>query len=365
MMSYELYRASDLPVLQNRTFNDPQMARASARADLVLVQDADSGLIYNQAFDPAKLVYDSNYQNEQAHSVPFKQHLDVVETILARHFTGKSLIEVGCGKGFFLEMLRDKGYAVTGVDPAYEGDNPAVIKDTFNPALGVSADGVILRHVLEHIPDPMAFLAEIAAANHGGQIYIEVPCFDWILEHRAWFDLFYEHVNYFRLEDLRQMFSNVQESGYLFNGQFLYVIANLSSLRTPRAEGRERVSMPVGFDASLQRALDVIKAAPHKGVAIWGGASKGVIFSLFLQRMGIEVDYVVDINPLKQGQYLPLSGLRVSSPEEAMSRWPKGTHLFVMNSNYLDEIKRMTGDECVYHAVDDAVFHSQIEAANK
>ncbi|MFJ3484449.1 class I SAM-dependent methyltransferase [Pseudomonas sp. NPDC090202] len=363
-MLHELYRATDLPVLQNRTFADAQQARQSGRADLVLVQDATTGLIYNQAFDPAKLVYDRHYQNEQAHSAPFKQHLEVVEGILARHFKGKTLIEVGCGKGYFLEMLSDKGYAVTGVDPAYEGDNPAVIKDYFRPGIGISADGVILRHVLEHIPDPVAFLAEIAAANHGGQIYIEVPCFDWILEHRAWFDLFYEHVNYFRLDDLRQMFANIHESGYLFNGQFLYVVANLASLRQPDAEQIRPVQIPADFDGSLTRALDVIKSAPQNGVAVWGGASKGVIFSLFLQRMGIEVDYVIDINPLKQGQFLPLSGLRVSSPEEAMSRWPKGTHLFVMNSNYLDEIKRMTAGECVYHAVDDAVFHSRIEAAN-
>ncbi|MDD1965675.1 class I SAM-dependent methyltransferase [Pseudomonas putida] len=364
-MVRELYRATDLPVLQNRTFAEPHSARQSGRADLVLVQDEETGLIYNQAFDPAKLIYDSNYQNEQAHSALFKQHLEVVEGILARHFTGKVLVEVGCGKGYFLEMLAGRGYDIRGVDPAYEGDNPAVIKDTFNPRLGIRADGVVLRHVLEHIPDPMAFLAQIAAANHGGQIYIEVPCFDWILEHRAWFDLFYEHVNYFRLEDLRQMFGNVQESGYLFNGQFLYVVANLASLRRPVANATTAVSMPAAFDSSLNRAIEVIKAAPHKGVAVWGGASKGVIFSLFLQRMGIEVDYVVDINPQKQGQFLPLSGLRVSSPEEAMSSWPAGTHLFVMNSNYLEEIKRMTGGACVYHAVDDAVFHSQIEAANQ
>jgi SAM-dependent methyltransferase len=365
MMSRELYRATDLPVLQNRTFAEPQQARQSGRADLVLVQDAQTGLIYNQAFDPAKLVYDSNYQNEQAHSLPFKQHLEVVEGILARHFTAKTLVEVGCGKGYFLEMLSARGYAVRGVDPAYEGDNPAVIKDTFNPRLGIRADGLILRHVLEHIPDPLAFLGEIAEANGGGQIYIEVPCFDWIVQHHAWFDLFYEHVNYFRLEDLRQMFANVQESGYLFNGQFIYIVANLASLRRPQATEVSAVNIPATFDGSLTRAIEVIKSAPHKGVAVWGGASKGVIFSLFLQRMGVEVDYVVDINPQKQGQYLPLSGLRVSSPEEAMGNWPEGTHLFVMNSNYLEEIKRMTANACVYHAVDDAVFHSQIEAANQ
>jgi hypothetical protein len=61
-----------------------------------------------------------------------------------------------------------------------------------------------------------------------------------------------------------------------------------------------------------------------------------------MQRAGIAVDCVVDINPAKQGMYLPATGLRVSSPEEMMARVPVGTDVFVMNGNYLPEIKAMT-----------------------
>ena len=68
------------------------------------------------------------------------------------------------------------------------------------------------------------------------------------------------------------------------------------------------------------------------------------------------VDRVVDINPTKQGRYFPLSGVRVSSPQEAMDTLPEGANLFVMNSNYFEEIKRMTGGRYVYHAVDSASF---------
>ena len=46
----------------------------------------------------------------------------------------------------------------------------------------------------------------------------------------------------------------------------------------------------------------------------------------------------------------------MSSPQEAMDALPEGAHLFVMNSNYLEEIKRMTGGRYVYHAVDSASF---------
>jgi SAM-dependent methyltransferase len=355
-MKHELYRVADLPVLQNRTFVDADSARASASADMVLVQDELSGLIFNQAFDADKLSYDADYQNEQAHSGQFQKHLSDVEGIIARHFKGQELIEVGCGKGYFLELLKGLGYAITGIDPAYEGSNADVIKAPFTRGLGLAADAIVLRHVLEHIQDPVSFLAEMAEANQGGQIYIEVPCFDWILAHRAWFDLFYEHVNYFRLDDLRRMFGTVHEAGHLFGGQYLYIVADLSTLRQTPEQPVPRQDLPENFTSSLERAVQIIMANPKQGSAIWGASSKGVIYSLFLQRAGVAVDRVVDINPAKQGRYLPLSGARVSSPQEAMDALPEGANLFVMNSNYLEEIKRMTGGRYVYHAVDSASF---------
>lgn len=354
-MTRELYRANGLPVLQNRTFASAGQARACGQADIVLVQDEHSGLIFNQAFDASKLVYDADYQNEQAHSAQFQKHLDDVEGILSSHFAGQQLIEVGCGKGYFLEKLRGLGYAITGIDPSYEGDNPDVIKAPFTRELGLSADGIVLRHVLEHMADPRLFLKEMAAANQGGKIYIEVPCFEWIIEHRAWFDVFYEHVNYFRLDDLRRLFGTVHEAGHLFGGQYLYIVADLASLREPPA-APALVQLPSDFTASLERAVHIIQAAPDQGVAIWGASSKGVIFSLFLQRAGVTLDHIVDINPAKQGRYLPLSGLRVSSPQEALETLPEGAHLLVMNSNYLKEIKRMTNERFVYHAVDSTSF---------
>ena len=154
------------------------------------------------------------------------RHLEDVAAIVRRYFHGRSLVEVGCGKGHFLEQLQRTGYQVIGIDPAYQGANPSVIKAQFESGLGLAAEGVILRHVLEHIADPIKFLADIAKANGGkGTVYIEVPCFDWICHHRAWFDIFYEHVNYFRAGDFYRMFGTVHETGHLFGSQYLYVVA--------------------------------------------------------------------------------------------------------------------------------------------
>ncbi len=341
-----------LPVLQNRTFASAVEARASRTGDVVLVQDEDTGLIFNSAFDASLLRYDRDYQNEQACSTVFQRHLDDVAAIVQRHLHGRRLIEVGCGKGYFLEHLRAIGFDITGIDPAYEGADDRVIRAPFEPGLGLSADGIVLRHVLEHIPDPFRFLSDIARANGGtGTIYIEVPCFDWIRERRAWFDVFYEHVNYFRPADLRRMFGRIHEQGHVFGGQYLYVVAELASLVRP-VDTAGAVVMPSDFLAGVERALAVIRNSGGRRNAIWGGASKGVVFSLYLQRVGIALDEVIDINPAKQGRYLACTGLRVSAPAEAVGRLTPGDNVFVMNSNYLDEIAALSGGRLNYLTVD-------------
>ena len=68
--------------------------------------------------------------------------------------------------------------------------------------------------------------------------------------------------------------------------------------------------------------------------------------------MGHEAVIVVDINPAKQGRYLPLTGIRVSSPEEAMEKLPRGSKIYVMNSNYLEEIRVITSNKYEYVGVD-------------
>jgi effector-binding domain-containing protein len=64
------------------------------------------------------------------------------------------------------------------------------------------------------------------------------------------------------------------------------------------------------------------------------------------------IDIVIDINPAKQGKYLPASGLQVKSPEVALKMLPHGSTIFVMNSNYLPEIKQMSNNLFNYVSVD-------------
>lgn len=343
-----LYEGLDFPIFQNRMYDSPEAARACPRGDIRLVQDGSSGLIYNAAFRSELMTYDEDYQNEQAHSPSFKSHLEEVAVIVERRLGCTGLVEVGCGKAYFLELLQSRGCTVTGFDPTYEGRNPAVQKHYFGEDVAVSARGLILRHVLEHVEDPAVFLGGLRDANGGGLIYIEVPCLDWILRKRAWFDIFYEHVNYFRLDDFRRLFGQVEEIGHLFGGQYLYVVADLASLREPAFNRADRVEFPPDF---LPTAAFGTSESPAPR-AVWGAASKGVIYSMLRERSGAPVDVLIDINPAKCGKFVPATGLQVMSSGEGLAVLDPGADILVMNPNYLDEIRDMTGTRFNLIAVD-------------
>ncbi len=342
----QLYCAKHLPVFQNRMFRTEEAATNCSRGDVVLVQDPRTGLVYNCAFQPELMQYDTDYQNEQAGSAIFRSHLNEMTRVVERHLRSGRIVEIGCGKGYFLEHLLASGLDVIGFDPAYEGTNPRVYRGHFRRS-AERAEGLVLRHVLEHIPRPEAFLAELRAANGGGGIVlIEVPCLDWICRRRAWFDIFYEHVNYFRLDDFRRLFGCVLEAGHVFGGQYLYVVADLASLRESTDGTTATFRFPGDFTTSIERNAELIRSrrAAGRTSIVWGGASKGVIFSLFMHRAGARIDVVVDISPAKQGLYLPATGLRVQSPDEMLRRAEPSSDIYVMNSNYLPEIRQMTHD---------------------
>jgi hypothetical protein len=218
--------------------------------------------------------YDAAYQIDQGHSPFFRSRLEQVATIVERNLGTDGLVEVGCGKAYFLELLQSRGCSITGFDTTYEGENPAVQRRIFGDGVTVSARGIVLRHVLEHVQDPVGFLDGLREANGGGLIYIEVPNFDWVLRARAWFDIFYEHVNYFRLEDFSKMFGRVVQGGQLFGGQYLYVVGDLATLRPPVSNPADRVDFPEDFLATATLAPSNRAGGSS---AVWGASAEGVI----------------------------------------------------------------------------------------
>ena len=116
-----------------------QAARDMRRSgDVVLVQSLQTGLVFNHAFRP-ELMRLRRRLPERAGPEPC---VPAAPAGRGRHrrppLQGRSLIEVGCGKGLFLEQLRAAGFDITGLDPTYEGSNPRVIKRVLHAAHGTA-----------------------------------------------------------------------------------------------------------------------------------------------------------------------------------------------------------------------------------
>lgn len=77
---------------------------------------------------------------------------------------GKTILEIGCGSGSFVEYLASKGFTVTGVDPGShpkEGRNWRILK-AYVEDCGFQNkffDTVLSFKTLEHIPDASSTLA--------------------------------------------------------------------------------------------------------------------------------------------------------------------------------------------------------------
>lgn len=334
--------------MQNKLFSSRAEALAAPSASLELIQD-ETGLVFNRCFDPALAIYDDSYQNDQGYSLQFQEHLDEVSDLCCKYLASKDnlVVDVGCGKGGFVELLRRKGVEAVGYDNAYQGSSPYIRKSFFNIDSHEKGDLLTLRHVLEHISSPWQFLDGIAAANGSqGLLYIEVPDLEWILESRAYFDLFHEHVNYFRADDFSRRFGEgVVFQSRSFGGQYLSVVINLECVRAC-AEN----SLPCESDAGLQTAFAKLSKyederyaslTDYHEIVIWGAAAKGVVFAAKAPpAIKNKIAYAIDINPRKQGHFMPISGVEVVDPAAGVLKLGPSSLIVIMNPNYEQEIRR-------------------------
>jgi SAM-dependent methyltransferase len=323
------------------------------------------GHFFNSSFDSTKTDYTSNYDNSLHFSPRFNeyaQHLArrLIETYDLRD---KDVIEIGCGKGDFLRLLCRKGdNRGVGFDRSYDPDREAdqdavvvrFIQDFYGSAYAhLPADFVCCRHVLEHIDRPTAFLRALRdwlGDRLDTVLYFEVPNALFTIRAMGIWDLIYEHPSYFSSQSLTYAFVNsgfdvlnVVES---FGGQYLSVEARPASREHTSAgdldeAGVRRMTMDAAafksrYQAKVEEWRKKLSASRPLRRVVWGGGSKGVTFLNVLR--GAPIDYIVDLNPYKQGKYVPGTGQLVIPPEQLVKYAPD--EVIVMNELYREEITR-------------------------
>jgi SAM-dependent methyltransferase len=99
-----------------------------------------------------------------------------------------ALLDVGCGDGLFLQVARDAGWEIEGIEFSPEGARRAALRLGRPVAVGDLArervlrgpfDVITLWHVLEHLVEPAAMLdAARARLRAGGLLVVAVPNLD-------------------------------------------------------------------------------------------------------------------------------------------------------------------------------------------
>jgi ubiquinone/menaquinone biosynthesis C-methylase UbiE len=106
----------------------------------------------------------------------------------------KTLLDVGCGKGFFLEQLKGRGLSLYGTDIVDKAQDKSFRYTQASiehlPFPDKSFDVVTCFHTLEHIVDLPAAVAELNRVARR-QLMVVVPCQRW------YFYTLDEHVNFF------------------------------------------------------------------------------------------------------------------------------------------------------------------------
>jgi SAM-dependent methyltransferase len=360
-----IYRASAIPVHSCVLLDTPEEARAFPRRDLELAYCEKCGFIFNRIFDQDVMGYSTNFEESQHFSGTFNAFAKQIaqETAQRCAVAGKHVLEIGCGKGEFLRELCVAGEATgLGIDPGYRADDGRgnqddkvrFITDFFSEKYKhLSADVILCRHTLEHIAPVASFVHSIREMIGEGTdtwVVFETPDAKRVLSEGAFWDIYYEHCSYFspgtHARLFRQEGFDVTDLSLCYDDQYIYQYAKPAIRATQARHTLEQdLTQMQGLATAFPDHVEQVKgfwrerinAARAKGrrVVLWGGGSKGVSFLTTLGLME-EITAVVDVNPYKQGKFMPGTGHPVIAPQQLVGQPPE--LVIVMNPIYVSEI---------------------------
>ncbi len=277
-----------------------------------------------------------------------------------------SILEVGCNDGVFIGPLISRGYKnVKGVEAnSYAAERARqygveIINEMFNEqtAMKVAPEGgvnlIILRQVLEHIPDLDGFFVaadKIFAKGGKRMLFIEVPDFSKALNSADCSTIWEEHPNYFTKKTLESILSEhgyecIVWDFYNFSGGAMCVLAKKIDLM--ESVGKNRV-----FDLQLynsfsdrvyeykNKLVTTISSAREKGykILLYGTGSRACTLVNGLE-IGAMFDSAIDDQIEKNGLYMPGCKLPIHSFDDAMKRIINNKAIFLLAVNNENEEK--------------------------
>jgi len=288
------------------------------------------------------------------------------------------VMELASNDGYLLQWFVKQGVTVLGIEPAANVAKAAEEKGvpTLVRFFGTqTADEVVRDHgkadlllgnnVLAHVPDLMDFVAGMKKVlAPGGVITMEFPHLQRLMERNQLDTIYHEHYSYFSFIAVEAVFAH--------HGITLFDVAELTthggSIRiygrhaenaarpvTERAKALRRREEEMGYRTlapylsfnekakeTKRKILETLIGLKRAGkkIAVYGAAGKT---NTLLNYCGIRrdfVDFAVDKNPYKQGNYMPGSRIPIYGVERLDAEKPD--YLFIGVWNLKEEILAQT-----------------------
>jgi SAM-dependent methyltransferase len=262
------------------------------------------------------------------------------------------VVEVASNDGYLLQFFRDREISVLGVEPAANVAEVAVEKgiptvvEFFGEdvarelARESTADLLLGNNVLAHVPDLNDFVAGMKVLlKPDGVITMEFPHLMRLIEENQWDTIYHEHFSYFSFLTVSAVFQahglrlfDVEELP-THGGSLRIYAAHAEDPEKPetdaarelrereRAAGYERLETYLGYGQRVEQdkrqILRFLIDLKDRGLRVvaYGAPAKG---NTLLNYCGIRrdlIEYTCDLNPHKQGHFLPGSHIPIRSPE--------------------------------------------------
>lgn len=239
---------------------------------------------------------------------------------------GKTVVEIGCGDGDYLEMLKRNGVRAVGVEPSRVMRHLALSKGlkvlggyvgSGRRIKGHPYDAFMTRQVLEHIDDMHGFLRSIRLSLKDGAVgLVEVPNTHKDIAYKRFYNFYPDHLGFFCKATLRAILErngfsvlNIEEG---MNGEFLQAFVSYTAAEDISFLGRELDLMTSNLHALIRGAKK-----SGKRIAMWGAGYKGNML-MAVARVS-DVQYVVDSDVSKHGLFTPVSHLPIVAPQHLNS----------------------------------------------
>jgi|LGOV01.1.fsa_nt_gb 2-polyprenyl-3-methyl-5-hydroxy-6-metoxy-1,4-benzoquinol methylase len=281
------------------------------------------------------MVYKVFYESHYAPSLTGinAESANVFVPFLSKEISGNTLLEIGSGDGYFLNIMRNKGWDVYGCDPSPQSDiaiekyNIPVKKELFSRNLfNQKFDCVVMRHVLEHIVNPTEFLEEVSTVlKPDGFLAIEVPNGLYILEEGIMWGFYHEHISYFTPYSLSKIITGFDFSiiSMKCSSDVIYLIARYTNIKNYNINYFESEIIKTKrlinefvekFKILKKQLIELNKELSSKNydVYIYGA---GTHSTLLLSIVQMNIKALIDKNESLWEMYLPLAkGIEIVSP---------------------------------------------------